>query len=161
MFIQIKFTVKPIFIIIENLNQEDRLKYSDFEIYTYSDCILFGDTLRKDSEIIEIASKVDSNDMATIIYTSGTTGHPKGVMLSHANLLYQVSSFSLMVDTHVGQIFMCILPIWHSFQRSFLTIFSSRVWFVYFPPLFQGQCLMILKMLILIILQLFLGFGLQ
>ncbi|WKC81388.1 AMP-binding protein [Borreliella tanukii] len=119
MFVQIKFAVKPIFIIIENLAKEDRLKYSDFEIYTYSDCISFGEKLRKDLEIIDIASKVDSNDMATIIYTSGTTGHPKGVMLSHANLLYQVSSFSLMVDTQVGQIFMCILPIWHSFQRSF------------------------------------------
>lgn len=43
---------------------------------------------------------IDSNDIATLVYTSGTTGNPKGVMLTHRNLLHQVC----VLDNH-GAIF--------------------------------------------------------
>lgn len=35
----------------------------------------------------------EPDDLATLVYTSGTTGHPKGVMLTHGNLAYQVSCY--------------------------------------------------------------------
>ncbi|WP_421622940.1 AMP-binding protein [Borrelia sp. MN22-0132] len=117
--VQINFKVDPIIVIIDDLDEKDKIQFDNFKIYTYKECILIGDKSRRDEEIIEILSNIDPDDMATIIYTSGTTGNPKGVMLSHANFLYQVSSFSRMINTSEGQIFMCILPIWHSFQRSF------------------------------------------
>lgn len=37
------------------------------------------------------------DDVATLVYTSGTTGNPKGVMLTHANLLHQVQTSALPV----------------------------------------------------------------
>ncbi|UPA17664.1 AMP-binding protein [Borrelia puertoricensis] len=117
--VQIDFKVDPIIVIIDDLDEKDKIQFGNFKIYTYKECISIGDKSRRDEEIIEILSNIDPDDMATIIYTSGTTGNPKGVMLSHANFLYQVSSFSRMINTSEGQIFMCILPIWHSFQRSF------------------------------------------
>ncbi|AHH08100.1 AMP-binding protein [Borrelia anserina] len=117
--IRVNFKVNPIFIIIDDLDEREKLRFNDFKIYTYKECVAIGDESRRDEEIIETLNNVNPNDMATIIYTSGTTGNPKGVMLSHANFLYQVSSFSRMVSVSEGQVFMCILPIWHSFQRSF------------------------------------------
>ncbi|AWG42532.1 long-chain fatty acid--CoA ligase [Candidatus Borreliella tachyglossi] len=116
---RVNFKVKPTIIVIDDLVAGDRERFGDFKIYTYKECILIGEKSRRDEDIIEALGNINPDDMATIIYTSGTTGNPKGVMLSHANFLYQVSSFSRMINTSEGQIFMCILPIWHSFQRAF------------------------------------------
>jgi long-chain acyl-CoA synthetase len=57
---------------------------------------------------------------ATLVYTSGTTANPKGAMLSHKNLLYQVLSntFGQRVDPTPGDVFLSILPVWHIFERS-------------------------------------------
>ncbi len=57
-------------------------------------------------------------DLATLIYTSGTTGKPKGVMLTHANLMHQVSSLGTIVTPNPGDMVLSILPTWHSYERS-------------------------------------------
>ncbi|MEA5572841.1 long-chain fatty acid--CoA ligase [Calothrix sp. UHCC 0171] len=57
-------------------------------------------------------------DLATLIYTSGTTGKPKGVMLTHANLMHQVTSLGSIVRPKPGDIVLSILPTWHSYERS-------------------------------------------
>jgi len=59
------------------------------------------------------------DDIATIIYTSGTTGHPKGVPLTHENLLHQTTYLTIGdVDTVLGDKFVSILPCWHIFERT-------------------------------------------
>jgi long-chain acyl-CoA synthetase len=65
-----------------------------------------------------IATKQSSESLATLIYTSGTTGKPKGVMLSHKNLLHQVKSLGVVVQPEKGDIVLSILPTWHSYERS-------------------------------------------
>ncbi|MGH1394022.1 MAG: AMP-dependent synthetase/ligase [Trichormus sp.] len=62
--------------------------------------------------------KQTSNNLATLIYTSGTTGKPKGVMLSHGNLLHQVVTIGTVVQPQPGDIALSILPTWHSYERS-------------------------------------------
>ncbi|BAZ41002.1 AMP-dependent synthetase and ligase [Calothrix sp. NIES-4101] len=57
-------------------------------------------------------------DLATLIYTSGTTGKPKGVMLTHANLMHQVTSLGSIVRPKPGDTVLSILPTWHSYERS-------------------------------------------
>ncbi|MEM8638472.1 MAG: AMP-binding protein [Cyanobacteria bacterium P01_G01_bin.54] len=57
-------------------------------------------------------------DLATLIYTSGTTGKPKGVMLSHGNLLHQVTGIRTVIHPRAGDRVLSILPSWHSYERS-------------------------------------------
>ena len=56
--------------------------------------------------------------LATLLYTSGTTGEPKGVPLSHGNLLHQVRSLGALVDPKPGDEVLSVLPIWHAYERS-------------------------------------------
>ena len=65
-----------------------------------------------------VATKHTGETLATLIYTSGTTGKPKGVMLSHKNLLHQVKSLRAVVQPEKGDIVLSILPTWHSYERS-------------------------------------------
>ena len=65
-----------------------------------------------------VATKYSGETLATLIYTSGTTGKPKGVMLSHRNLLHQVKNLGTVVQPEKGDIALSILPTWHSYERS-------------------------------------------
>jgi long-chain acyl-CoA synthetase len=69
---------------------------------------------------------VKSEDLATLIYTSGTTGQPKGVMLSHRNLLHQINTLEAIVQPQPGDNVMSILPSWHSFERTAEYFLFSR-----------------------------------
>lgn len=55
-------------------------------------------------------------ELAVIIYTSGTTGHPKGAMLSHANLLHNVESCRLCLHVISEDRFAVLLPMFHSYM---------------------------------------------
>ncbi|HEY9621710.1 MAG TPA: AMP-binding protein, partial [Crinalium sp.] len=57
--------------------------------------------------------------LATLMYTSGTSGTPKGVMLSHGNLLSQITGARAVVQLNPGEKVLSILPIWHCYERTF------------------------------------------
>lgn len=59
------------------------------------------------------------DQLATLMYTSGTSGMPKGVMLSHGNILHEVTGASAVVRLIPGHRVLSILPIWHSYERTF------------------------------------------
>lgn len=61
---------------------------------------------------------VTGNELATIVYTSGTTGKPKGVMLSHRNILANVQSGLAVYDVYPDDIFLSFLPLSHMFERT-------------------------------------------
>ncbi len=62
--------------------------------------------------------RLTKQDLATLIYTSGTSGNPKGVMLSHGNLLHQVNTCGAIIPARPGMRVLSILPSWHSYERS-------------------------------------------
>ena len=60
----------------------------------------------------------ETSSVATILYTSGTTGKPKGVPLTHQNLLHQIKSLACVAYPPAGSPVLSVLPIWHSYERS-------------------------------------------
>lgn len=61
---------------------------------------------------------VDKSTLATIVYTSGTTGKPKGVMLSHGNILWCADSGTNSIPIYSTDTFLSFLPLSHMFERS-------------------------------------------
>lgn len=66
----------------------------------------------------DAANKVTPDAMATIVYTSGTTGSPKGVVLTHSNLMTQPLKVDLDINPQPGEIQLSILPAWHAYERA-------------------------------------------
>ncbi|MGB3613418.1 MAG: AMP-binding protein [Elainellaceae cyanobacterium] len=83
------------------------------ESLNYAQLIALGET----TELTPVHRSGD--DIATLIYTSGTSGRPKGVMLSHGNLLYEVSTVPYIFAPQPGERVLSILPSWHSYERTF------------------------------------------
>lgn len=65
-----------------------------------------------------LVEKGEKDDLATILFTSGTTGRPKGVMLTQENYLLHVSGGCERMATEPGNVWLTLLPVWHSFERA-------------------------------------------
>jgi long-chain acyl-CoA synthetase len=71
-------------------------------------------------------SSAAANDLATIVYTSGTTGRPKGVMLSHRNILSNVIAAMRALPAYTTDRFLSFLPLSHMFERT--CGYYSAIW---------------------------------
>ena len=76
--------------------------------------------------------KADEEDIFSIIYTSGNTGTPKGVMLSHKNILSQINDISSLIYLKEHEIILSLLPLAHIFERTIMSFYLSHAVSVYF-----------------------------
>ncbi len=100
------------------LNDKDT-EEKDKGIYSFDEVRKMGVIFRSANPnyISENLSKTDANDLATIIYTSGTTGEPKGVMLTHKNIISNVTSALDTLPITDKDTFLSFLPLCHIFER--------------------------------------------
>lgn len=88
-------------------------------IYSYND--LLEDRSLSQDYLEDFAARrlqLTQDDLFTLIYTSGTTGVPKGVQLTHRNIMYNVRHIPQLVDLHESDRWVSILPSWHIFERA-------------------------------------------
>ena len=94
----------------------------------WKDCLQQA-TADKLAAIENISSKIKPSDLATIIYTSGTTGTPKGVMLSHNNIISNVCDSNCVFEEIdvAGKRALSFLPLNHIFERmvSYIYIYNG------------------------------------
>ena len=72
------------------------------------------------------------DDIFSIIYTSGNTGTPKGVMLSHKNIVSQLHDINKLIDLPKGEVSLSLLPLAHIFERTVMSYYLSRGISIYF-----------------------------
>ena len=86
----------------------------------------------KNSLLDNALNQIYPQDLATIIYTSGTSGKPKGVCLSHANLVSQIQGCQRIFHLNDTHRILCCLPLAHIFQKMTTYYFLSQRSSVYF-----------------------------
>ena len=83
--------------------------------------------------VVRAKAAVAAEDLATIIYTSGTTGVPKGVMLSHHNIVSNVISSSKRLPLEAGETHaLSFLPVCHIYERVILYVYYYQSIGIYF-----------------------------
>ncbi len=84
-------------------------------VTNYDDVLSIGKKSKIDIE--KIMDKINPNDLATILYTSGTTGTPKGVMLTHDNIVSNVIACEHLCPVGPSDRALSFLPLCHSYER--------------------------------------------
>ena len=99
----------------------------------WKELLTLGSDLSNQPDVEERKNNVRTEDLATIIYTSGTTGRPKGVMLSHHNIVSNVIDSSPRIPFQEGtSVALSFLPICHIFERVILYIYQYYSVSIYF-----------------------------
>lgn len=103
----------------------------------WNEILNLGNDDATQNEVNDLSNGINSEDLATIIYTSGTTGRPKGVMLTHHNIVSNV----LASDPRIPRVnglqnsdirILSFLPICHIFERMLFYLYQYNGYSVYF-----------------------------
>jgi len=139
-FISTKQLYERILPVLEKLGFTDKVITFEKEppapgVMTLEQLESIGEKLNNENPSLydELKSKVKPDDLATIIYTSGTTGEPKGVMLTHSNLISNATTcaslFSWNADKEVA---LTYLPLSHIFERMIIYLYlyiGIQIWY--------------------------------
>ena len=103
----------------------------------WKEIIDLGEDEATQVEVDDLSKSINSEDLATIIYTSGTTGKPKGVMLTHQNIVANVLASNPRIPRVKGMDYkdikvLSFLPICHIFERMLFYLYQYNGYTVYF-----------------------------
>jgi long-chain acyl-CoA synthetase len=96
------------------LLSDETVPDSDLKLLNFSQVLALG----KDRSLQPVEG-IDRQTPATLMYTSGTSGMPRGVVLTHGNLIAEINLALTVVQVEPGERILSILPIWHSYERTF------------------------------------------
>jgi len=99
------------FIIVMFKKENDEFSEINCPVYSFEEAIKIGKT--KDFNKPE--QNIDENCL--MLYTSGTTGMPKGILITHKNLLSQIPSIEYGFMSKAGENTLQILPVWHAYEH--------------------------------------------
>ena len=103
------------------------------EAINWKKLLKLGSDESNQDEVEKIKETIKPNDIATIVYTSGTTGRPKGVMLSHNNMLSNaIASYHRLPPSVLGTKALSFLPVCHVFERMVLYMYQYSGISIYF-----------------------------
>ena len=113
---------------------QDVFSFNEIEgCKNWKELLVLGADQSNQNVVEERKNNVRPEDLATIIYTSGTTGKPKGVMLSHRNIVSNVLDSSPRIPFEEGtSVALSFLPICHIFERVILYIYQYYSVSIYF-----------------------------
>jgi long-chain acyl-CoA synthetase len=140
---------KPKILIVSDKNMYDKLKPIAETVDSVKDVYTFNEIegAKNWKEIIEVGknneteyreklnavkNSIKPDDLATIIYTSGTTGSPKGVMLSHSNIMANLKGIEQVFNFNENQRTLSFLPISHIFERTINYHFQDKGLSIYY-----------------------------
>lgn len=119
-FLEIRDQLKGLkkVIVIDNEGLRD---FKDDKVMFLDDLYELG---RKEAEknpdkFTSMIAKGKGDDVRMLIYTSGTTGKPKGAMITHANIMFQLNSLEQVLITQEDDEMLCFLPLCHVLERLF------------------------------------------
>jgi len=99
----------------------------------WNELLVLGEDESNQAEVEARKDSIKTEDLATIIYTSGTTGNPKGVMLSHQNIVSNVLGSAPRIPFQAGKSrALSFLPICHIFERMVLYLYQYYGVSIYF-----------------------------
>ena len=115
-------------------NLREVYSFNDIEnCKNWTELLKLGEDSSNQFEVEERKNSVSPSDLATIIYTSGTTGKPKGVMLSHHNIVSNILDSAPRIPFEAGKTrALSFLPICHIFERIILYLYQYHGVSIYF-----------------------------
>ena len=116
--------LKHVVMFAEGPGNDDCLSLSDLEER--------GRQLGEKQKLEELVTATRPEDLATIIYTSGTTGEPKGVMLTHGNLVSNLIDCSEKFEFGKDDVSLSVLPLSHIFERQAMYMYLHHGMSVFF-----------------------------
>ena len=99
---------------------EPRKSRPETRVVTWADALAEGAAHREAAaaDIDALADAVTPDDLSALIYTSGTTGEPKGVMMTHRNLVSNALAAHERLDVFESDVHLSFLPLSHAFERT-------------------------------------------
>jgi len=129
------------YVFIDSIERLDDIKH-DVTFITHNFCIKEEGFYNLDDIFVMSTVKCDiydleqntpsEDDIFSIIYTSGNTGTPKGVVLTHKNIISQIHDVNKILNLKEDEIILSLLPLAHIFERMVMSFYLNRGVAIYF-----------------------------